>query len=87
VTVSPATATTPITYTWHATDQEPISHTGALSDTVHFTWNITGTKTITVTASNGYGEPAEATHSISIALVPPDPEHLGQKLYLPLITR
>jgi hypothetical protein len=84
---NPTTATTPITYTWQATDQDTVLHTGALSDTVDFIWNITGTKTITVTASNGYGEPVTATHSISIALVSPDPEHIGQKLYLPLITR
>ena len=38
-TVSPLTATVPITYFWQATGQSPIMHTGSeLSDTVVFTW-------------------------------------------------
>jgi hypothetical protein len=82
-TVGPVTASTPITYTWQATDHDPITHTGEQSDTVDFTWAIAGTKAITVTADNGYGEPVITTHSISIR----DEDPVGQMLYLPLVTR
>ena len=50
--VNPITATQLITYIWQATGQSPVTHVGGLSDTVAFTWNTSGPKTITVTASN-----------------------------------
>jgi ELWxxDGT repeat protein len=49
---SPLNATTPITYEWQATDQTGVTNTGGVSDSVAFTWNTTGKKTISVTASN-----------------------------------
>ena len=51
-TVSPITATQPITYYWRATDQATFTVTNGLSTTTVFTWFTPGTKTITVTASN-----------------------------------
>ncbi|MDO8672824.1 MAG: PKD domain-containing protein, partial [Dehalococcoidia bacterium] len=54
-TVSPITATLPITYVWQATDQPMITHTGTLIDTASFVWNSPGTKAITVTATNEAG--------------------------------
>lgn len=65
-TVSPGTATTPITYTWHATGQPGIIHTGGLSDTASFAWSATGVQTITVAAANADGG-VTATHRITIA--------------------
>ncbi|NJN68522.1 MAG: hypothetical protein HC884_18330 [Chloroflexaceae bacterium] len=76
------TETTPITYTWQATDQATVTQTGTLSSTVDFTWDASGTKAMTVTANNGYGEPVTTTHSISIQ---EDPD--GRRVYLPLVTR
>jgi hypothetical protein len=52
-TVSPITATTPITYVWQATGQSAVTHAGGgTGDSVNFTWVTTGTKAITVTAAN-----------------------------------
>jgi len=82
VTVSPTTAATPITYTWQATDQDTVSHTDALISMADFIWDTPGTKAMTVTANNGYGEPVTTTHSISIQ---EDPD--GRRVYLPLVTR
>jgi hypothetical protein len=64
--VSPSTAALPITYTWQATEQTQEMHTGGgLSDMVDLTWNVTGTKTITVTATNSYGTVTD-THTMTI---------------------
>lgn len=56
-TVSPITATLPITYTWQATGQTPVTHTRSVAyiDAVSLTWSTVGVKTITVTASNADG--------------------------------
>jgi hypothetical protein len=54
-TVSPITATLPISYSWQATDQTAVTSTGGLSDTVEFVWSTPGSKTITVTAGNAAG--------------------------------
>ena len=64
-TVSPITATLPITYVWQANEQSPLTNTGALSDAVTFTWHATGTQVISVTASNGAGT-ATGAHAITI---------------------
>ncbi len=53
--VEPISTTLPITFTWQASDQLPIVHTGGLTDTVTFTWDEVGTQTITVTAMNSVG--------------------------------
>jgi hypothetical protein len=79
-TVSPGTATTPITYTWEATDKTRDVHTGrGIEDTMSFTWAISGTKRITVTASNAGGSDV-ATHTITI-------EEGEYDIYLPLVAR
>ena len=69
-TASPVTATAPITYVWQATvgqvgNLSYVTHTGGLSDTVAFAWNVTGTQAITVTAANAGGT-VTGTHVISI---------------------
>jgi len=70
-TVGPPTATLPVTYTWQATGQPPVVHGGAgLSDTVAFTWHVSGTRQITVTAQNCAGAVSD-THTITIVIPPP----------------
>ncbi|MBN2005477.1 MAG: right-handed parallel beta-helix repeat-containing protein [Anaerolineae bacterium] len=80
-TVEPMTAILPITYTWEATGQTAQVRAGkGLTDTLSFTWSITGTKTITVTAGNATSE-ISSTHTIHIAETPaPSPT----EVYLPL---
>ncbi len=71
--VTPASTTQPITYTWQATGQSTMVHTGGgISDTATFNWSTAGTKTITVTANNGYGS-AMNTKQVIVALagIPP----------------
>ncbi len=50
--VQPFIATTPLTYTWQATGQATVIHTGGLTDTASFTWSAIGAQTITLTAAN-----------------------------------
>ncbi len=64
-TVSPVTATIPITYVWQATGQVPITNTGGLSDTIAFTWDTTGAQVITLTVANDAGTVTD-TRVISI---------------------
>jgi len=68
--VSPLTATQPITYLWQATGQDPLTHTDGPSDTVSFNWSASGVQTITVAASNAHGIVTGA-HVITIT---PPPE-------------
>ncbi len=70
-TVSPLTATTPITYVWNATGQSPVIHTGGLSDVASFAWTAGGAQIVTVTTSNGIGMAGD-THTLTIT-VPPTP--------------
>jgi hypothetical protein len=82
-TVSPGSATTPITYTWQATGQSLVKHTGGgTSDTINFTWITTGTKAITVTATNALGS---ATNSRTIAI--PSTIVFDHWIYLPAVMR
>ncbi len=77
-TVSPITATLPITYLWKATGQSNVTHVGGLSDTIVFTWpaGTSVTQLITATAVNDGGA-AAGTHFIFFT-----PPH---KVYLPLV--
>jgi len=68
-TVQPVSATLPITYSWQVSGQEAIIHTGGLSDTLAYTWDIPGTQLITVTATNLSGS-VVATHTLTISDVP-----------------
>jgi len=77
-TVSPVTATRPITYAWQATgQQDAVTITNALSHTVTYVWSETGTQTIVVTATND-GRPVTGVHSISIG---------RRQVNLPLVLR
>jgi PKD repeat protein len=67
--VEPVTTTLPITYTWLADGQLPITHTGGLTDTAIFTWELPGVYTVTVQAANPFGVVSDA-HTIDIADVP-----------------
>ena len=72
--VSPADATLPLTYTWQATDQPAVSHArSATTDTVAFTWTVSGTKRITVTAANKGGA---VTRTKTVLIDPPHHVHL-----------
>ena len=65
--VLPVTVTLPITYVWQATGYEPITRANTMrgSDAISFTWDVTGTRTITVTALNSLGI-ATGTYSITL---------------------
>ncbi len=86
-TVGPTTATLPITYTWRATEQTPVVHAGrdSISDTVSFTWGISGTKDVTVTAANECSEFVSAPRHVHVEDAPEEEE--AWAIYLPLVTR
>ncbi|MCB9005371.1 MAG: hypothetical protein H6664_13425 [Ardenticatenaceae bacterium] len=63
--ITPTNSTTPITYTWQAAGQTPITHTGGITDTASWTWPVTGTYGITVTAVSPLNT-VTATHAITI---------------------
>ena len=65
-TVSPLTATQPLTYTWEATGQPAIIQIGGITDTISYTWAVTGTKTITVTVENDVDGPVTTTHTVEV---------------------
>jgi len=67
----------PVTYTWEATGQAPVT---SGNDNVTFTWPISGTQTITVTAVIE-GAPTQAVHTIAIE------ETIYRYIYLPLVQR
>lgn len=76
--VDPITTALPITFSWEATNQLPVTHVSmAVSDTQVFSWTagLTGAQWITVTAHNAAGSALD-THLILI-----DP----LKVYLPLV--
>ncbi len=79
-TISPLTATLPISTTWFP---EPTAGQGTA--VVSYTWTISGTQLITVTASNIYGGLVTATHSLTITenLLPSGPP----QIYLPIILK
>ena len=63
-----ATLDVPITYTWEATGQTPVSHVGqGLTDTMQFTWDVTGTQIISVTESNAFTTMVD-THSLALVI-------------------
>lgn len=63
--VTPTTAAQPVTYTWEATGQTPVTQQGSATDMVMFSWSDAGAKTVTVNADNGYGQ-ATTAHTITI---------------------
>jgi hypothetical protein len=79
-TVSPPTATLPITYTWQATGQSDVVQVKHSTQTsVGFTWAVTGTKTITVTAINQCGQVSSLPHTIQVVT--------PWYVYLPFVAR
>ena len=72
-TVSPITATIPITYTWSPKPDE-----GQGMDTAVYRWTTPGDKTITVMVENILDAAPLATHDIAI---------VDYKVYLPLVIR
>lgn len=83
ITVDPMDVTLPIDYliTGDLTTIEETINDNQVILTV--TWNSPGTKSFTVTASNGVGASVMAAHTINLS-DPPDVEFL---VYLPVITR
>lgn len=85
-TISPVTATIPITYVWQATGQAAQTHTGGgVSDTASFTWpaGAAGVKTVAVTASNAAGS-ASQNRTILIYAKPVVYDHW---IYLPVVLK
>ncbi|MEM7331018.1 MAG: hypothetical protein AAF490_02925 [Chloroflexota bacterium] len=86
ITVNPDDVSLPLDFTITG-DLDPIQAT--LNDNVAVltvTWNTTGTKTFTVTASNGVGSSVMDNHTIEIS-EPDDPSDTDFLIYLPLINR
>ena len=83
-TVTPESATTPITYDWTVIrgdgTPEYVTHSGGLTDELSFTWTAGGFRSVSVTASSSGGS-ANGYHLISIEvpafLYPPYPNSSG----------
>lgn len=73
-TVGYTATTTPLTYTWHASDHAPVVHAtrDSLTDTLSLLWGSTGPHTVTVRVENIAGS-SVATHTITIDDAPPPP--------------
>lgn len=80
-TTQPMTATIPLTYTWQATGQSTVVHTGGLSDTIAIKWQTPGLKTVTVTVMNAGGTVSN-TYDVAISTTT-----LQNKIHLPLARR
>jgi hypothetical protein len=81
--VGPLTVTLPITFSWVAADQVPVTVTNGLSSTQIFSWTEPGVRRITVGALNAAGV-ITAQHAITItAALPAGPPY---KVYLPLVS-
>lgn len=83
ITVSPAQATAPFTFTLAATNALTATQVTAVNGLVAtYTWPVAGAKTLLVTVANDLGT-VSATHQITIgSAAPSDP-----RTYLPLIQR
>jgi hypothetical protein len=75
----PLDTTTPVTYTWSATDQFTVAKPGNTNDRLTLTWKTPGRKTVTVSATNEGGT-TQTAFDINIA-GPADT--LTPRLYLP----
>jgi len=67
-TVLPAETELPLTYTWQATGQTPLTHTNVmqLDDNVKYTWTVSGTKVITAIVINRHGS-SMVTQTVVVA--------------------
>ena len=80
--LSPDTTALPVTYQWQATGQQTVTHPElGVSDALSLTWTVSGTQTITITASIGTAS-TQAVHTIHIAGIT-----LDHYLYLPLVAQ
>jgi hypothetical protein len=75
--VIPSITSTPITYTWEATNHSVVTQTGDLTDAATFAWSVPGLKRITVTAMNGAGTVSNV-HTIAIE---------SCRIHLPIVFR
>jgi acid phosphatase type 7 len=75
--VQPLTAAAPLTYTWEATHQTPVTFRGGLAETITFRWELTGSQTITLTVTS---PSASISSSHTLTLTEP-----LQRFYLPVI--
>jgi hypothetical protein len=66
-TLTPITATVPITYLWEATDYAPFTMTSGITSTIIYNWAIPGLKQINVTASNAAGSTSNTYHVYILA--------------------
>jgi len=67
--ITPSSATTPITYTWEATDIAPFTVVGTGVDGRFLNWSQPGPKTITVTAAQNQTM-LTATHTLTVTPPP-----------------
>ncbi|NJP07351.1 MAG: N-acetylmuramoyl-L-alanine amidase [Chloroflexaceae bacterium] len=67
--ISPDDTAIPVTYRWEATDLQQVTVNGGLTNTVRLSWQTSGVKTVTVTASNANGT-VTATTTMVINAVP-----------------
>jgi hypothetical protein len=75
-TVVPLDVVQPITYTWQASGQMPITNTAGISDSVSYVWDDPGTQVITVTAMNIFGSTTDQ-YKISVFMPPANLEVTG----------
>lgn len=83
--VTPISATTPVTYTWQADGQSPVTTaSSSLTNTVNFSWGSAGSKMITVTVENGSGQVSDS-HTITLAASSSNSGNF--KTFLPLVIK
>jgi hypothetical protein len=78
-TVVPLDVVHPITYTWQASGQMPITHTAGVSDSVSYVWDEPGTQEITITAKNIFGSTSDH-FSLLIRMPPTNLEVTGPEM-------
>jgi hypothetical protein len=72
----PQDVTLPITYTWTADGQSPITNTSGLTDTVTYIWDSPGLKLVQVIAENVFGS-SSATFPVLVRVAPERVELTG----------
>jgi PKD repeat protein len=70
--LTPQNAQLPVTYTWQATGQTPVTHPASHlpNDTASFTWDVSGNYSVHVTADNGLGQPVSTDYPVVISTIP-----------------
>lgn len=70
--ISPITATLPVTYTWQSSAGVREERQHGVADVVEFSWDTPGPQVVTLVADNGVGEKVFDFVVIDIAPVPPE---------------